>query len=113
MRTISYIFLSERNQKKKPLTIVRGFCFAVSVFGFIVEHTMAKALVLGIVTLFAKLFAHTLVLLGTQGAAGAVTARAFETLADLLNDFGVGIQRDFHGDSSFGLLILAHRQGDE
>jgi hypothetical protein len=52
---------------------------------------MAKALVLGVVALFAKLLAHTLVLLGTQGAAGAVPARAFESFADLLNNFGVGV----------------------
>ena len=70
------------------------------VLRFIIKHTVAKAFKIRILDLLFKFLAHTQIFRCAFSAAGAVAARALQSLFDDLDDLLVGIESNLHYISS-------------
>lgn len=72
----------------------------ISVFRFIIEHTMAESLKIRVCYLVTELFAHTAVFFGALQSAWAIAARSFQSLFYFCNYLCIIVEFYCHCSSS-------------
>ena len=88
-------------------------------FGFVIQHAVAKSFKLRIFDLVAEFLAHTLVFRRPLSPARTETATELQALLDSVGDFLVRIHCYFHGVPFFAflsaiiMLIIRFRAGDD
>ena len=73
--------------------------------GFVIEHTVAVALKIGVSDLVLELLTHALGSLRAIQTAGAVPAGTLQALADGADNLLIGIELDFHIGSLFPCVL--------